>query len=453
MKRLVLLLICGMVQCGYSQKRLNFKSLRYDEQYGKMANDTNETFLDRIKFIALDASVNMSLGGELRSQYQYFKNENWGDIEDDTDGFLLNRVLFHVDTKYKKSVRFFAQLQSSTTISRIDPSPIEKNELDFHQLFMDLNFKLSANDLTFRIGRQEFLYGSQRLVAVREGPNSRQSFDAIKLIWKYKTIYTDVFYSQYVRNKFGIFNDFPDSDTKFYGLYSVIKKIPVLENIDLYYLGLNRKDASFNNISGNENRHSVGTRVWSTNKIWNYDFEAVYQFGTMEDESIEAWTVSLYTNYQFHTLKFKPRLGFKTELISGDKSNSDKKLQTFNPLFPKGAYFGLAALLGPSNLYDIHPSIELELNDKLSFSIDYDVFWRFSKNDGIYQPSTTLLYPSADSPHRFIGSQLGVALDYDIKKWISLKLESTWFDTGSYLKDVSTGKDIFFIAATLCLRF
>lgn len=454
MKRLLPLLL-GVIQIGFSQNRLNFKSLRYDEKYGKIENDTNSTFLDKIKYIPVtkEESLNLSLGGELRSQYQFFNNENWGDIPNDTDGFLLNRVLFHIDTKFKKSIRLFTQIQSSTAISRVDASPVDKNELEIHQLFMDFNFQLSSNDITLRIGRQEFLYGSQRIVAVREGPNNRQSFDAIKLIWEHKNLKSDVFYSQFVRNNFGNFNDKLNPNTKLYGVYNVLNKVPFLQNIDFYYLGLHKESASYNSISGEEKRHSIGTRIWSKNKNWNYDFETVYQFGSVKNQSIQAWTISLNTYYQFNVLKFKPKFGLKTEIISGDKTFDDNQLQTFNPLFPRGAYFGLAAILGPSNLYDIHPSIEFELTDKIVFGTDYDFFWRFSKNDGIYQPNTAILYPSGSSVKSYIGSQLGASIDYDIEKWFSIKLEATWFKSGSYLNDVTAGKDILFTATTLCYRF
>lgn len=457
MKHLALLLISllGLVQSGKAQNRLDFKSLRYDEEYGKIINDSNRTFLDKIKYISLsgDHSVMMSLGGEVRSQYQYFKNENWGDLPNDTDGFLLNRVLLHLDTKYKKRVRLFAQLQSSTSISRIDPNPIEKNELDVHQLFIDFNFQVRENEITFRLGRQEFLYGSQRLVSTREGPNSRQSFDAAKLIWKSKNLKTDIFYSQFVKNAFGVFNDRSNHDTKFYGVYNVFNGIPLLQNIDLYYFGLNKKMAVYNNISGDENRHSIGTRLWGSNNNWSYDFEGVYQLGKIGSQSIKAWTASFHVDYQLQTLKFKPKLGLKTDFISGDQSSEDNKLQTFNPLFPRGAYFGLAAPIGPSNLFDIHPSIELEINDKINFEVDYNFFWRLSKNDGIYLPNMTLLYPSANVSQRYSGSHLGAAIDYDSKKGFLLKLEYVWFNTGSYLKEVSTGEDIFFAGTTLYYRF
>lgn len=454
MKKIVLLFL-AISNFIVAQQRLDFKFLRYDEQYSMITLDSNATFFDKIKFISLNdnSALNLSLGGELRSQYQYFNNENWGDTENDKNGFLLNRMLLHSDLKFKKSFRLFTQLQSSTAISRIDPNAVENNKLDIHQLFFDINYTLNKNTITFRFGRQEMFFGSQRLISVREGPNSRQSFDAVRVILKRNNFKTDLFFSQYVKNQNGYFDDRLNPDTKLFGIYTVANKVPVIGNIDLYYFGLNKKNAKFDNVSGNEIRHSIGTRIWSKNQSWNYDFETVYQFGEINLKKIDAWTVSLNTNYKFNSVKFQPKIGLKTEIISGDKNAEDSKIQTFNPLFPKGAYFGLAALLGPSNLFDIHPSIDFQLHKDVVLTFDYDLFWRFSKNDGIYQPNTRILYSGKNTSKKYIGNQLGGSLDYDFKKWLSFTLEGTWFKAQDYLKEVSSGKDIFFTATTVYIRF
>lgn len=455
MKFIALFFVLLLNQFAFSQQQLDFKMLRYDEDYAAVKTDSTSTFFDKIKHIQLTKSddLYLSFGGELRSQYQYFKDENWGDTENDKDGFLLNRTLFHTDFHYKKVFRIFSQLQSSTAISRIDPSPVERNDLDIHQLFFDFTFDLEKSSLLFRFGRQEMLYGSQRLVSVREGPNSRQAFDAVKVAFKNGKFKSDVFYSQYVKNITEIFDDRMNPDIKFFGIYNAFNKLPIVENIDFYYLGLKKSSAEFDDAQGKELRHSVGTRIWRKNHNWNYDAEAVYQFGSVGAKNIEAWTLSLNTSYQFATVKFKPVLGLKTEFISGDKKYDDDKIQTFNPLFPKGAYFGLAALVGPSNLFDIHPSIDLELKKDIIFSVDYDIFWRMSRNDGVYQPNTILMYSGKNTSKKYIGNQLGANLNYDVNNWLAFRIEGTWFNTKDYLKEVTSGRDIIFGAATVYLRF
>ena len=163
--------------------------------------------------------------------------------------------------------------------------------------------------------------------------------------------------------------------------------------------------------------------------------------------------MSSNTTYQFSKTILKPTIGLKTEAISGDNNLGDNRLQTFNPLYPKGAYFGLAALIGPANLFDIHPSIDLELNKQLAFGIDYDIFWRLSRKDGIYAPNMSLIYSGKNSNEQFIGKQLSTNLNYQLNPFVFFKIEGTWFKSGAYLNEVSAGKDIFFTAFTTQLKF
>jgi hypothetical protein len=49
-------------------------------------------------------------------------------------------------------------------------------------------------------------------------------------------------------------------------------------------------------------------------------------------------------------------------------------LQTFNPLFLKGAYFGQVAFFGPANLIDLHPSLKIHVAKHLELIADWDFF-------------------------------------------------------------------------------
>ncbi|MEI9810495.1 MAG: alginate export family protein [Bacteroidota bacterium] len=143
----------------------------------------------------------------------------------------------------------------------------------------------------------------------------------------------------------------------------------------------------------------------------------------------------------------------KTEWISGDAKYGDSKLQTFNPLFPRGGYFGLVSLIGPANLFDIHPSLTLDLSKKVVLNMDCDIFWRYSKNDGIYGPNAVLIYPGNNTSHKFIGKQFSTDLVYSPTKFLYFRTEFTWFKAGGFLKEVSPGKDILFSAVTVQLKF
>ena len=447
LKPLLFLPFVVIIMDSYAQKMPAFKPLRYDEDFSSLKNDTSSNWYKRTKYTALSENSYISFGGDARFQYFNVKNEGWGEVPRDKDGYVYTRMLVHADLHAGKNFRTFVQLQSSTTDGKVVTSPVDEDPLEVHQAFIDL--KTAHNKLTFRLGRQEMSYGYQRLVAVREGPNSRQSFDALKSIFVTGNYRVDLFYGHHVASKKGIFDDGFNHNTKFWGAYAVRNKIRFFQNIDLYYLGLWKKSNAYDDGIGRESRHSVGSRIWGNRGGWKYDVEALYQFGKSGTNNIAAWTASLSTSYNLGRVE----AGLKTEAITGDNHYADGKLGTFNPLFPRGSYFGLASLIGPANLYDIHPSVTLALNKKLNWNFDYDVFWRYSKNDGLYAISTIMIYSGKDIAARYIGQQSSTDLVYTPTDYLYFRAEFTWFDAGAFLKEAGAGKDIFFCCFTTQIKF
>jgi hypothetical protein len=450
-----ILLLISSLSVAFSQN-YELKSLRYNEDFSFLKDSVKLSVYEQIKFIPLDKKKKniLSFGGEFRFQYQYFKDEDWGDIPNDKDGFILNRILFHSNLNIGTKFRVFAQLKNNSIQSREEePKSIEVNALDIHQSFIEYMPVLGNTKMSFRLGRQETMFGSQRLISVREGPNNRLTFDGIKTSINRNDFKLDAFYLHPVADKPEIMDDKWFDVNKVYGIYAVKNKVKWLGNIDLYYIGLYKPTAVFDEFSGKENRHSIGTRIWQKNDNWNIDFEAVYQFGKFEEQTINAYTLSINTSYEFEKIIGSPLIGLKTEIISGDKSKDDNQLNSFNPLYPRGAYFGLAALIGPVNLIDFHPYTEFKLTNKTVLGLDYDLFWRYSINDGIYGQNVRPMYLASNSKSKFIGSQLGANVEYNPFQFLSIVIEGTWFNTGDYLKDVSEGKDIFFTALTVQFKF
>src|SRR4029077_5667617 len=102
----------------------------------------------------------------------------------DDNGFLLQRYLIHADIHAAPYFRVFGQLQSSLEDFRTGgPRPSDRDDLDLHQAFFDAStWWPDGNKVTLRAGRQEMAYGSQRLISVRESPNNRLAFDAVRLL-------------------------------------------------------------------------------------------------------------------------------------------------------------------------------------------------------------------------------------------------------------------------------
>lgn len=413
------------------------------------------TFDQKFSQIDKDSAAYLRVGGEVRSQYFFYQHKDWGESLPDHDGFMLSRFLLHGDLRMGRYVTTFIQLQSGLSSGDPNPPPaVNQNPLDLHQLFIDIQLPLEKrSSFTIRLGRQELSYGSQRLVSLRDAPNNRQAFDGVKGIYDSKDIRFEGFYTNYVQARTGIFDDRPSTAIRFWGGYGTLKKQVLARHMDFYYLGIKKRSAFFDNEAGQETRHSVGTRWWDNSEQWQYDLEAVYQFGKMGSARISAYTISSNIAYRIKSAPLKPQIGVKSEVISGDRQYNDERLNTFNPLFPRGGYFGLAALIGPSNLFDIHPYIQFAILPHLTLTEDYDAFWRLNVNDGLYAISGKLLYSGKNTVSSYIGGQLGTNLEYNPTPFLYLRAEFTWFDSGKYLKEVGPGRDILMTGATVTYKF
>jgi hypothetical protein len=223
----------------------------------------------------------LTLGGEARQRFEYFNYPVWG--RDPADNkYWLQRYMLHSDVHFGSRFRVFGQLKSGIEMNRRGgPRPADEDHLDVHQAFIDAGLWQSRNkSLTLRIGRQEMAFGSSRLVSSRAGLNVRQSFDGAKLTLNQTDWQVDAFASKPVETSRGVFDDSPDHTRSFWGVHGV-RSFHALPkgNIDLYYLGLDRKRARFDAGSGREQRHSVGTRIWGMTDSWDYNYELVFQWG------------------------------------------------------------------------------------------------------------------------------------------------------------------------------
>jgi hypothetical protein len=305
-----------------------------------------------------------------------------------------------------------------------------------------------------RVGRQELTYGSSRLISVRESPNVRQSFDGVKAILEMGKTRVDAFAVKPVQTKPGVFDDGPEPDEKFWGIYGVTP-FPCIRgaNVDLYYLGLERKDAEFNQGTARELRHTLGTRLWGKAHHIDYNFEFIYQFGTFGKGDISAWTAASDTGYTFESTTWKPRIGLKADITSGDRNPNDRDLETFNPLFPRGAYFSETALIGPANHIDLHPSVEVKPIEQLKLSLDWDFFWRESSHDAIYGNGVNVVVPADSSRDHYVGNQVQLLAEWQLQRHLTFTAAYARFFAGDFLKESTPGKDVDYASAWLTLRF
>lgn len=392
----------------------------------------------------------VEMGGQIRQQYERFANEEWGAEEPDSDGYWLQRYMWHVDARISRRVRLFGEVKSGIEVGRAGgPRPPDEDQLDVHQAFVDVSF----GPVTWRIGRQELAFGSQRLVSAREGPNVRQTFDAGSIVLEQGRWRLHGFGGRYVGTDEGVFDDSSGTGRALWGIYAVRWLERRSRGVDLYYLGYRREHATFDQRQGHELRHSWGARVWKSSGDLDYNLEAVVQVGRFADADIRAWTIASDTGYRIESVAGRPRLGLRADMTSGDRDRHDDRLGTFNALFPRGAYFGLIAAAGPANHMDLHPQVAVNLRDGLVVTTSWLFFWRRQVDDGIYGIPGNLLRSGAGTHSKFVGHSPGVEAEWQVTERLSLTGNASLFTAGSFIDESGPAHTIRFVAGWATYRF
>jgi len=436
-----------------------YKTIRYEEDWSSLASPAARTRLfDPLKYIPLAFcdGCYLTLGGDVRERYEYARNPSWGLDPPDSNGYLLQRYMLHADLHLGPRLRVFAQLKSGIANGQPDgPRPPDEDQLDLHQAFVEATLWAphDGTRLSVRAGRQEVNLGSSRLVSIREGPNVRQSFDGARLTFEHARWSIDALALRPAETNRGIFDDSPNHKQSLWGIYASGPLRARTASLDLYYLGLDRKSHRFDQGAAREQRHSLGARIFGKPAQWDYDTEAIWQFGDFGPSRIRAWTVASNTGYTWHALPLQPRLGLKADIASGDKNPLDRTLGTFNALYPKGAYFSQADLLGPYNLMDLHPSLALRLSRTLTLTPDADFFWRNSTHDGIYDTPGNLLASGKSAQSRRVGAHANVAVEWRASRQLTFEAHYLHFFPGPFLREVHLDRRVNFVGVWATYKF
>lgn len=425
-----------------------YHALRYEDDWSFLRDAAlRSDWLDPIKYHALrkgDPSSFVSLGGEFRQSAEDVHHDVWSTAPPTVKTFALERFQLHADVHLNQRFRFFLQLESGLEEGRDGgPRVIDLKRLDFLNAFTEFPLNNSAKPIELRVGRQEVQFGSGRLVAVREGPNVRQSFYGARLSAPLGSWQTDWFALRPAADKPGFFDNVPLQTTTFAGAFATRPWKSGSRNlIDVYYYSLDRKRVTFNRGTGRELRQTVGARIASRDPavtagrvfIPHFDFESAWQFGSFANSGIQAWTLATEIGAILPALPYSPRIGLRSNLASGDRNAGSGSLGTFNPLFPIGNYFGILTDTGPGplNVQDLHPNLRLFFPHAIAVNADWLFWWRQSTSDGVYGVPGNLQIVAGQSQARFVGHRPGIEVRWQIDRHAYLQADYGVFFAGPF---------------------
>ncbi|MDG4488769.1 alginate export family protein [Xanthomonas vesicatoria] len=410
------------------------KSNRWQEDWSPLADAALRTHpFDRLKYVPLGDAGYASFGINLRERFESNHTPALG-IGRESDRYLLHRLQAHLDVRIGEHLQLLTQLEDVRAVDKRRVGPADANRADLRMAFVAYTTPLAAGEMKLRVGRQEFAFDLQRFVSLRDGPNVRQSFDAVWVNYETGPWRWIAFVSQPVQ--YADVRSFDDVSNRHLRLDTVRVERHVLgsDEMSLYYARYRQDDASFLDAAGNERRDIIDARFAGVRTAFDWDIEAMGQRGKVGNSRARAWALGLKAGYTLQGISLIPRLGLQIDTASGDRHPDDGQLETFNPLFPNGAYINLAGYTGYSNLLQVKPMLTLRPTTRLSVTASLGLLWRQSTADAVYAQPDIPLAGTAGTGSHWTGRYLQLRGDWKLTTSLQTAIEAVHYQAGDTVR-------------------
>src|SRR5207237_5389831 len=212
---------CRQAPPKYPYPRYGFIAWSFfnaDWKYLDDPTNTETDFFDPLKRIRIGDDWMFTTGGDLRYRYM---NEVDSRLSGRDNTYDLYRMRLYGDLWYQDFFRLYAEfLYADSVYNDLPRLPIDANRGDLLNLFVDVKVWETCKEhpIYFRIGRQELLYGSERLISPLDWANTRRTFQGAKLFYRGDQWDADAFVVQPVVPNPGRF-DSVDNNQVFSGLW------------------------------------------------------------------------------------------------------------------------------------------------------------------------------------------------------------------------------------------
>lgn len=405
---------------------------------------------DNLKRRTLFRRGHYDIGGEYRLRQHSENNMRGLGLTGVDDDFLLRRMRLYGNFEFTENLRVFSEMiDARSNFQNFHPRGIEVNEYDMLNLFVDAKLLSDGdNSLLVRAGRQELLFGDQRVISPLDWANTRRTFDGYRFTAKSKTLSIDGFWTNPVYANARSF-DAPSLDQEFMGLYSSYTGRKN-ETLDLYMLRY-INDTGANDFAVN----TLGTRWNGSVDDYLWDLEGAFQGGRNTDGSAhQAGAFTIGGGKKLSKSESNPVLWLYFDWASGDDSRAAGN--GYHHLFPLAhRYNGLMDLFGRRNLGDANVLFNIKPHQKLTMIAWYHYFWLANKNDTPYSVTMTPFNPGNAPTSRELGHELDLLAMYQVSARQQFQLGYSYFWAGAYYQTpgVPTDRDASFLYTQWSLAF
>lgn len=435
-----------------------WKTLFFDNDFSYKNSPNAPHYLgEELKLMPLDGvfpwascDSTLSLGGEVR--YRYMDESNR--LRPGGPGrstYDLWRWRQYADWRVNDHVRVYAEMLDASIYGQELPiTGIDENRFDLQNGFVDWQFaEVLDRPVTARVGRQEILYGSQRLVSPLDWANTRRNFEGIKIfspgtdwdidLWVMNPVNTATTNDGPV-DRFDHSFDTRNRDHTIGGAWFTNKSV-LNETLDLFFLYDRNVQAVPAEFPLGE-RYLLGMRKFvnrpvdgtmaTASRIWHWELEGGYQFGHDRGEAVNAGYGTAGLGYSWQDVKWTPNAWVFFDYASGDSSSSDSQNNRFYQYYGLAhAYLGLIDNIARQNIMDLNGRLTLKPTQKLQVVTGYHLFNLASTNDTLY--SITGARVGAPNTGRSVGQEFDLVTTYTFNPNWSLEFGYFWFLEGAFI--------------------
>jgi len=426
------------VAAAQDKTRPDIRFNRWQEDWSVLADPAvPREPMDALKYIPLSASdpkTYLSFGLNVRERFESNNAPSFGVGGNRNLNYLLSRTELHADLRLGP-FQIFAQIQSDFAPWKAMLTPVDENPLGLEQAFITLVEPLGPGTLKVRLGRQQMAFDLQRFVSVRDGPNVRQSFDAAWADYEIGPWRFIGFYSQPVQTPISpyVFDDYSSGAQTFSGV-RVERKLSENFGLAAYWAHFTQDNARYLSATGNELRDIVDMHFSGTFGGFDWDTEAMGQFGAIGSKDIRAWYAGAIAGYTFKDVGWSPRVGLQFDIASGNGDPRGGTLGTFNPLFPNGYYFTLAGFTGFPNIIHLKPSLTVRPTPASKLMLAVAPQWRQTTADAVYTQPNNPVAGTAGQADSYTGTYFQLRLDWALTRNLSFAVEAVHFAVGDVIR-------------------
>jgi hypothetical protein len=379
------------------------------------------------------------LRGEFRERMEGFDGLGFNSSREDL--YWLSRVRLNATVTASTQLSFQAQVQDARVAKKtVGPTSAPfKAPIDLRLGFADIGS--STGPVTVRAGRQELVYGEQRLVGHVSWLNAARTFDGVKATFRAQAFSADVFATSVVRILDGEF-DKSGNGNRFAGIYGTTAKLIPGATVEPYVLF--KRDVDLRAEAG-----GLGTLQQTTTGVrvagklparLDYGVEMALQRGSLGSDDISAWAGHWQMRESLPG-RGAVKLTGEYNFASGDDDPADNVRGTFDQLYPTPHdKTGLSDQIGWKNIHHARAGVEVSPFRATPFSVNYHCWWLAEEKDAVYNignvPLGRIATGAAD---RHVGQEIDVQVSRALTPQIQLAGGYAHIFPGAFLKEATPG--------------